>query len=230
MVILLVAISQFAFAQKAPEIKMDRIRQEKVRELLKDHNIHTTDDLKRIKTSCYDIADSLSYSYQSSTFIIKDSLQEVWQAYKTTSPSQDNDSKNMVSFGLMYSPRNDEISYYQDEFKGMQEGQIIFWNLRILGGIVKIAVGVEVTQINDAQKYFKLCYIADGKTQGTQTIQLFETKEGYTKVVHYTRYKSDSKFRDLHLYPDLHEKAINEFHENVRKHLKEQRKNSHQLY
>ena len=96
----------------------------------------------------------------------------------------------------------------------MKEGQVVFWNLKFLMGTVKVAVGQKIMKVDDDKKLFKICYLTEGKTQGSQYVQLFPTEDGKTRVVHFTRYNSASNLRNK-LYPGLHDKAITEFHQSV---------------
>ena len=56
-----------------------------------------------------------------------------------------------------------------------------------------------------------------GKARGLQKIQLVETPEGYTRIIHITYFRSNSRFRDKALYPHFHKKAITEFHNNIKR-------------
>lgn len=121
----------------------------------------------------------------------------------------------MVSFGLMYSRLKNEISYPEDVYHGIEAGQIIFLNLNLFANLVHLAVGHEVTDVNDQEKTIKICYLQNGASTGTQLIQLKESGN-QTTVIHETWYRSGSLFRDKLLYPGFHEKGLTEFHLNVK--------------
>lgn len=124
----------------------------------------------------------------------------------------------MVSFGLMYSRKQNEIMYPGDAYRGIETGQIIFLNLNLFANIVNLGVGHEVTGVNDQEKTIKICYLQNGASTGTQLIQL-KTKNDATEVIHETWYRSGSLFRDKVLYPGFHEKGLTEFHENVKNNI-----------
>lgn len=202
-----------ARTQQAERIDFDRINDKKVITLLKEYGAEYKSDLARLTSRCYSGEDSLSFSSHTKTLVIDGPIEEVWNVYKTISPTEDDEDK--VRFGILYSPNPDKLYYLSDAYDGIKEGQVVFWNLRFLFGLVQVAVGQKIMEVNDNNKFLKICYLAEGKSHGTQYIQLYPMENGQTKIVHYTRYRSASKFRDRRLYPKLHDKAITEFHEDV---------------
>jgi hypothetical protein len=125
----------------------------------------------------------------------------------------------MLGFGLQYSRKNHKITYHEDDHGVIDKGQIVILNLKLLWNLVSLAVGHEITEVNEEEKYIKMCYLEGGASRGMQYIRLKETKEGFTEVIHETFYKSQSDFRDKRLYPLLHGLVIAEFHKKVRKKL-----------
>ena len=196
-------------------IDFSKIRQEKVKKLLRDNHINTTDDLSKLKSFCYNSADGKHYHKHLKSFLIQADINTVWNAYKTISP-QETWRGIMVSFGLMYSRSKKEILYPNDTYSGIEAGQIIFLNLNLFANLVNLAVGHEVTAVNESDKTIQICYLQNGASTGTQLIQLKE-KEDLTEVIHETWYRSGSLFRDKVLYPGFHEKGLTEFHENVKR-------------
>lgn len=202
-------------ADKGSVIDFSRIKQPKVRALLQDNNLKTHDDLSKLRSLCYDPSDGKHYFKHTKSFLIHAALGEVWTAYKTISP-QETRKGGMVSFGLMYSRKQNQIMYPGDSYAGIEAGQIVFLNLNLLGRFIQLAVGHEITAVNENDKTIKICYLQNGASTGTQLIQLQESKEYQTEVVHETWYRSRSVFRDKVLYPGFHEKGLTEFHENVK--------------
>lgn len=107
--------------------------------------------------------------------------------------------------------------YPGDSYPGIEAGQIIFLNLNLLGSFVQLAVGHEITAVNENDRTIKICYLQNGASTGTQLIQLKRSNENQTEVVHETWYRSGSAFRDKVLYPRFHEKGLTEFHKNVKR-------------
>ncbi len=214
--VVILVFSYTLLAQNNDSINFDRIQFKKLTKLLEQHNLYTKSDLKDIDLACYTADDdSTTYNSHTKTFLIKADIETVWKAYKTVSPTSPGDKKDVVGFGILYGQQDNKIYYLEDAYDGMEEGQLVFWNLRLAGGLIKLSVGQVINNIDENAKYFEICYLAPGISHGSQYIQLYPTDEGYTQVVHYTRYTSGKKLRDK-LYPGLHEKAIDEFHENIR--------------
>lgn len=195
-------------------IDFDRIQQEKVKKLLRDNSLNTIGDLSKLKSFCYNAADGKHYHKHLKSFLMDADINTVWHAYKTMSP-QETRSGNMVSFGLMYSRKRNEIMYPGDSYSGIEAGQLIFLNLNLFANMVNLAVGHEITDVSDSDKTIKICYLQNGASTGTQLIQLKE-KGNQTEVIHETWYRSGSRFRDKILYPGFHTKGLTEFHDNVK--------------
>lgn len=197
-------------------IDLAKIRQKKVKKFIADNDLKTTLCFDRLRPAGYDPEHNATYHEHHKKFLIKQSVEKVWKAYKTISPSEAWNG-DMVSFGLQYCSRNNKLQYLQDEYLGMEAGQIVILNLRLLWGALNIAVAHQIVEVNDKELLIKLSYIVGGASEGSQWITLKPTREGYTEVTHHTRYKSKSNFRDKTLYPGLHSKAISEFHKSVKK-------------
>jgi hypothetical protein len=207
-------------------IDFQRIRQEKVRRFLSDHGLKSLQDLSKLKSICYDKSDGQLYYKHVKSFLIPADINDVWSAYKTVNP-QVNRNGSMVSFGMMYSRKGNKIMYPGDPYSGIEEGQIIFLNLNLFANVLNLAVGHEITGVNENEKTIKICYLQNGASIGTQLIQLKEIAKDQTEVVHETWYRSGSVFRDKILYPGFHTKGITEFHNNVK--LQVQALSNHKL-
>lgn len=195
-------------------INFSRIRQEKVKKLLLDNGLKTLHDLSQLRSFCYDPSDGKHYYRHAKSFLIRGSISEVWNAYKSVNP-QETRKGSMVSFGMMYSRKQNAVMYPGDAYTGIEEGQILFLNLNLFANAVHLAVGHEITGVNDVEKTIKICYLQNGASTGTQLIKLRETQGGYTEVTHDTWYRSGSVLRDKILYPGFHTKGLTEFHNNV---------------
>ncbi len=197
------------------EIDFERINQEKVKKFISRFGLVNSLGFKKIKSVCYNPIEANTYRKHQQSYLIHNDVASVWHTYKSIHP-KDAWNGEMVSFGLQYSKNNNCINYLNDPYTGMEKGQIIVLNLRLLWGLLNIAVAHEVVDVNEEERTIKLCYMEGGASEGSQWIQLLETKEGFTEVSHLTLYKSKSAFRDKKLYPRLHTKAISEFHANVK--------------
>jgi hypothetical protein len=198
------------------EIDLDKINPKKVRQFLMKFGLTHIEQFAKLKPVCFNEAMAKSYRKHFRTFIIEQDISTVWNAYATIHPNEAWNG-NMLSFGVQYSRCTHSFQYINDPYAGMQMGQILILNLRLLWGMVNIAVAHEIAEINQKERIIKMCYMPGGASEGSQWISLKETKEGFTEIEHLTYYKSKSRFRDTILYPRLHTMAITEFHESVRK-------------
>ena len=193
---------------------LNRISQKKVRNLLKKQQLNGIEFFSDLKPSCYSEQDSFTFSFHRSSQTIREKIQNVWYKLKSIKP-RDEYRGRMVTFGLLYSSKTDRVLYNDDDYQGIEEGEIIYLNLKLLGGIKNIAVALEVTKIDDENKIIQLCYLNNGMTEGTQQIKLAENTDGNTVICQETRYRNLSKFREKWLYPIFHQKAVNELHKNL---------------
>lgn len=200
------------------EIDLGRISQEKVKYLVQDklngQNILMSNTLlptwQKGQTT-------EKYHRLQSAYTFRKDVEEVWQTYQSTSPAEAWNGK-MVSFGLLVSKRDNNVLYDDDEiFCGIDTGQVIFINLRLLKGLYNLAVGLEIVDIDSRQKTITYSYIKGGKSRGEQTIRFVPTRRGFTDIIHLTAHKGDSYVRDRWLYPWFHKLAINEFHRNMKR-------------
>jgi hypothetical protein len=126
----------------------------------------------------------------------------------------------MLNFGLQYSRSKKELTFPGDEYKGIEKGQIVFLNLCVFWKMINLAVGHEVTEVNEEKKRIQTSYLKHGASEGLQNITLESTAEGFTRIIHETFYKGRSAFRDKVIYPRFHTIAITEFHANIKKKIK----------
>lgn len=190
-----------------------KIRQKKIRSLLRKFKLATTDDFRGLRPTCYR-PNNGDYHTHVKTFRVNGHIQDVWKAY-TGVPTSGIWNGDMVSFGFMYNRTLNQFSYRGDTDNGMQAGQVVFLNIRLLWGFFNIAVAHEVMEVNEIEKTIKICYLENATSEGSQEILFSETTDDETLITHKTLYRSKSEFRDTKMYPRVHEKAISEFHSNI---------------
>lgn len=198
------------------EIDLNRIPQKKIRHFIcdqiDDHRLKLSDIEPSYQLSGEE--SYYSYSYVEDTFLIRKSLDKVWNSYCSTRMAASWDGKK-ISFGLLFSKWSDFIMYRSDHsYAPLDTGQVFFVNLKLLY-IYNLAVGFEIINIDNQKKTIQFSYVKGGKSEGVQTIRFFNTEEGNTKIVHTSEFHSNSKFRDRRLYPRFHKKLVYEFHENM---------------
>ncbi|MEO7310975.1 MAG: hypothetical protein ABIX01_11305 [Chitinophagaceae bacterium] len=200
------------------DVDYGRIKQKKIRDFIHQHQLHTLADFAQLLSFSRASPEMANFNHHIKKFLVKKDIETVWRVYKNLHP-KDAWGSGMLSFGLQYSRPKNKITYLDDAYEGAEQGQIVLINLSLFGGLVNIAVGHEITAVNEAEKYLETCYLTQGKAAGSQQIRLQETAEGFTEITHHTIYKSDSGFRDKVLYPFLHTRAITVFHRNIARHI-----------
>lgn len=167
-----------------------------------------------LPSSCFEREDSQKYSQHTGIFYIQTSLDQAWEAYRNLRPQEAWNGKT-VKFSFSYNRSNDSLHYADNVPAGIQEGQILFFHLKLLGGVKKLGVAFEIKRLDRENREMEYCYLKNGQSEGTQTLRFEAVDSNLTRVIHFTRYKSQSHFRDKRLYPGLHQKCIREFHQNV---------------
>jgi len=223
----LTILSPGCFAQDAfTQIDMARIPQEKIRTLLEQQFKESGfTQYNSALQPTYHMGQNLKgYHYLESVYLFREAPEKVWKIYQMTSPAKSWNG-SMVSFGLLISKWENSIMYRDDKYyAGIDTGQVFFVNLKIMKGLYNMAVGLEIVNIDSTRKSITFSYLKGGKSQGEQTIYFIPTKKGYTEIVHQTAFKGDSFIRDRYLYPYFHRIAINEFHRNMKKCIRQNKR------
>lgn len=196
-------------------VDFGRVPHKKVRKLLSHQKQFGVNTFNEMNTVCYNSPDSGLYKTFVKTQLIKQDISVVWANLTQLSPKDEFDGR-IVKFGLLYSKKHNNILYRNEAKHGIEEGQILFFNLRVLSGIKNLAVALEVTRLDNDNKSVEYCYVDHGSTKGTQIISLKTTPEGYTEIEQITWYRCKSKLRNNRLYSFFHERIVNELFENIK--------------
>ncbi len=197
-------------------VNFTRIQHKKVRKLItqqKHFGARTFDDIQPV---CFNLSDSAAYNTFQKSQVINQEINTVWDNMVHQSPSDEFNGR-IVSFGLLYSKKSNNLLYQNEAFDGIEVGQILFFNLRMLSGIKNIAVAMEVTRMDHVQKVVEYCYVDHGSTRGTQQFILTPLPGGKTEITQITRYKCKSRLRDRRLYSFFHERIVKEFLRSIKK-------------
>jgi hypothetical protein len=215
--ILIILLFFSFFTAKSQEnifsINFDEIKFKKVKEFINNQKANKIIHFMDVKGS-YDAAQNKTYKKHKQSYLILKPIDEVWKSYISTSPAKSWNG-NMLNFGCLISKKSNRVSYLHDAYEGAEEGQVFYVNLKLLKGLYNLAVAFEVTKLSNEKHTIEYSYVKGGKTSGKQWMEMEETPEGYTRISHYTLYKSSSELRDVLLYPYIHELAITEFHQNM---------------
>jgi hypothetical protein len=219
--LLLLLAPAIGFSQnESTHVDLDRIAQVKVRSLVANKMSDDNTLPYSILEPTYKKGQSLKgYYYLESDYFYKENLNEVWKIYNTTSPAEAWNGR-MISFGLLVSKWKDYNLYSNDKnYTGIDTGQVFFVNLKVLGGLYNLAVGLEIINVDSVNKSITYSYLKGGKSRGKQTLYFIPTKNGHTEIVHKTAFTGDSFIRERYIYPIFHRKLIDEFHKNMKKSL-----------
>jgi hypothetical protein len=216
---IIVVLFSFAYNSYAQitEVDLEQISYKKLKKSLVKDKLYLADNIHKLTSTCSELSDS-DYSFHTTTFYYRQTIERVWNAYKMINPSDAWNGK-ITHFGFAFDRGNGDFLYQKQAFNGLKEGQIQFLHLRYLGGLFRLNIAHEVIRLDEKAKEMQFCYLKYGKSQGTQIIKL-EKVGDLTKVTHNTYYKSKSKFRDKIIYPYFHQKTIEELHANVREMIK----------
>lgn len=216
----LVTFSLSCFSTEIMPVPIDsvnfkRIKHKKVRKLIsmqKKFGVSTFDEIHPV---CYNTLDSNDYRTFKKSQLIRQDISVVWNNLIHQSLSEEFDGR-IVTFGLLYSKKYHNLLYKNEPTTGIEEGQVLFFNLRMLSGIKNLAVALEVTRMDDENKTVEYCYVDHGDTRGTQKFTLIPTKDGFTEICQITKYRCKSKLRDRRLYSFFHERIIKEMFNSIK--------------
>lgn len=200
------------------DVDFDRIEQEKVQEFVvtqQKNGIETFDD---IKPSVQPDTNLKGYFSRENEYQVKRSLKEVWHHYLTTNPEKLWSGKR-VSFGFLFSKKDEKIFYCDEKFSQIETGVVVYINLRLMNGLKSLATAFEITSIDEENKTIEFSYLKGNVSMGKQQIQFYETAKGFTKILHTSFYRNNNVLRNYLLYPYFHTRTTHEFHRNNKKQI-----------
>ena len=102
-------------------IDTDRVYQKRKKKFINNKYLEGINSFDELNPTCISSEDSLSYNYQYDSYVVEESINKVWQAYKTISLS-DTYTGHIVSFGFLYSKNQKKLIYIDsDNYDGMNE-------------------------------------------------------------------------------------------------------------
>ena len=213
----MIAVTGIAYAQDAiDQVDLKKIKQKKVRSFIRQQQKKDISTFAELETSVNVNDEMIDFMNYEKEYLVKEGCDFVWDNYRYSSQTDVWDL-NKISFAFLFCCESESIIYANQYFYGLEEGQIFYLNLKIMNGFYNVPVAFKIMNVDPEKKLIEFSYLKGGKAIGKQSIQLEETEEGYTRIVHKSFVKSDSKFRDKYLYPYFHNKLINEFHSNMKK-------------
>jgi len=203
-------------------VDLQKIDQKKVRSLLKNQNLQVK-SFSELSTSVHEDDELLDFKHFEKSYTVKENLDLVWDLY-TFSCQADVWDLTKISFAMLYNDADQSLIYANQDCIGLQSGQIFYLNLKIMNGFYNLPVSFKIVKVDHDNKSIELSYLKGGKTSGKQIIELIETEEGFTNIIHRSIVKGNSAIRDKYLYPYFHNKLINEFHANMKRIIVQQSK------
>lgn len=223
--ILLSIVAGTVYAQSSiSSVDLSQIKQNKVRKFIEEQQNQQIEYFSDLEVSVHQDDDLSNFMNFEKIFTVKAQSDIVWDAYKYSCQTDVWDI-NRVSVGMLFSKKSQAVFYADQDFYGLEKGQIYYLNLKILNGFYNLPVVFEIINIDYENKLFEFSYLKGGKAQGKQTIRFIDSGDGNTRIIHSSFVKSRSKIRDKYLYPFFHNKIINEFHSNMRKLIAQNSKN-----
>ena len=171
-------------------------------------------NLKEFEPSIKETDNLSSFQYHQKMYAIEADIQTVWKAYVNAKPT-DSWKGPLNTYRQSYSTSND-LSYKSIDtiFPTAELGMVYELNIRI-AKLLNIGVTFQITKLDEENKIIEFTYGKDNKSHGRQQM-VFKADGERTLLSHYTYFKSQSEFRDKHLYPKLHEWCLDEFHTNIK--------------
>ena len=200
------------------QVDYAKIEQKKIRDYIesqKEANIIAVSDIEPSVTPESNISGLRSIENE---YLIKDSIENVWDCYTQLNPAKTWNGKK-ATFGFLFSQKEKRIIYVNDTINGIQTGQVIYLNLKLLKGIKNIATAFELTKIDNKNRIIEISYLKGNSSIGKQRIQFFETPKGKTYILHTSYYKCRNIVKNYVLYSFFHTRLINEYHRNMRKYI-----------
>jgi len=201
------------------DIKLDKIKQEKIREFIALQKEQGICKLADIQPSMRTNSNVKGYHIRENEYQVNKSIDDVWQYYLSSNPAKLWNGKK-ISFGFLYSKKQDKLFYSDEEISKIDTGMVVYINLQLMGGLKNIATAFEFITIDSVKKIIEFSYLSGNESLGKQRIQFYETPKGNTRIIHTSFYKSNNFPKTYFFYPYFHTRITNEFHRNIKRHLK----------
>jgi hypothetical protein len=198
------------------DVELDRISQVKIREYLKSEQEQGVKTFEEIKPSMQCNSDVKGYLVRENVYQVKKGIEEVWSNYVNRSPNKSWNGKK-VSFGFLFSKKEDRIIYNDETLQKIDTGIIVYLNLRLVSGLINVATAFQIINIDNKNKIIEFSYLSGNDSEGKQRLQFYQTRKGYTKILHTSFYKSNTFLKNYLFYPYFHTRVTHEFHRNFKK-------------
>lgn len=208
-------------AQKSQCINLEEISQKKVKKYILRKNIDKMQDFSSIHPSFTKDEKETGLKVNEKIFYLRSRLASVWNGYREANPAEAFNSRSF-RLEMMIMKKSNDV-YYKNAMSlpVIDTGQLYFFDIRLMKGLVNVPMAFEVINIDDAKKVLEVSYIEGNKAQGKQQVQFFDNGDGRTMVVHKSFFKSHSWLRDTFLYPYFHRRLVRDYHRTMEKLVQE---------
>jgi hypothetical protein len=170
-------------------------------------------DMTELTPSCANFEACSDMRYHSKTYVLKGEAQRAFEKLISLKPNQIWDGSSR--FEMAYDPESGRYIGKNEELPDVKVGQVFFLELDIALGL-KIPVAFKVVDLDQEKLSLSFSYLKQNKSNGIQRIT-FHQKNDEIHIVHETRFRSSSKFRDKNLYGRFHEILLDDFYEGFKK-------------
>jgi hypothetical protein len=196
------------------DLDINRIKQKSIQKFVKDLENKGIVYFEDLHASVDSLTDPGKFDSNCHYFNVEHGLDKVWDAYLTAHPAKIWQGK-VVSCGFIYSTASKCFIFPEDQFSGLEKGQLFFIEMRVFFGLVHFPVCFMVTGISKDQHSITFSYISESLSKGAQTIKLVGHDNEKTEIIHSSIHQTKNILRDKTLYPIYHKKAIKEVHANI---------------
>ncbi len=209
-ILTLCAAALFTIPTFAQEMAMPQVA-DTVQEFL-DINGH---DMSQLVPSCKTFDACSHMNYHSKTYTFKGNAQAAFEKLIAMGPLEI--WKSSSRFEMEYDPESKSFLGKNHELPPIKRGQVFFLELDIVKKM-QIPVAFEVVELDASMRTVTFSYLKQNKSNGSQRITFHQAGEDM-KIVHETHYKSESRFRDKHLYGYFHTRLLDDVWEDFGKNL-----------
>lgn len=205
------------------DIEIERISQPKVREFIQVQKENDIVAFSDIKPSLHPNASVEGYKIRENVYGYKQGVQQVWNHYVHTNPGDSWNGKK-VTFGFLFAKKEKRLVYNNQFISEIDTGMVVYIHLKLMLGLKSLSTAFQFINIDRENRIIEFSYLKGQDSEGKQRIQFFGQPNGHTRIMHTSFYKTNSVVKNFFLYPFFHTRATNEFHRNMKKRIKNDRK------
>lgn len=174
-------------------------------------------DMSELGPSCASLEDCAHMRYHEKTYRMKGSARAAFEELISRRP--DELWTGASCFQMEYEPKSQDFLGKEDQLYPIEVGQVIFLELDVIKEM-QIPVAFQIVKVDAKNLSLAFSYLKQNKSKGIQEAVFIQDGDEF-KIVHKTRYQSDSKFRDKFLYGFFHTRFLNDFYDSFEKNIED---------